>query len=141
MNQRQSPGQTKPIWLNERDIRAIHGEIIAESGGDAGVLNEGAIESTLNKPQNLAGYDPAATIYDLAAAYGYGLVKNHCFIDGNKRIALIAVYTFLQINGIELTASEVDAASFFLELAASLETQDICTEKLAQWCEANSVNL
>jgi len=131
----------EPIWLNDRDIRAIHGEIIAESGGDAGVLNEGALESTLNKPQNLAGYDPAATIYDLAAAYGYGLVKNHCFIDGNKRIALIAIYTFLQINGIELTASEVDAANFFLELAASLETQDICMVKLAQWCEANSVNL
>jgi death on curing protein len=140
MTQRQSPGQTEPIWLNDRDIRAIHGEIIAESGGDAGVLNEGALESTLNKPQNLAGYDPAATIYDLAAAYGYGLVKNHCFIDGNKRIALITVYTFLQINGIELTASEVDAANFFLELAASLETQDICMVKLAQWCEANSVN-
>jgi len=127
--------------LRERDIRAIHGEIIAESGGDAEVLNEGAVESTLNKPQNLAGYDPAATIYDLAAAYGYGLVKNHCFIDGNKRIALIAIYTFLQINGIELTASEVDAANFFLELAASLEPQDICMVKLAQWCEANSVNL
>ena len=131
---------TQPIWLNERDIRAIHGEIIAESGGDAGVLNEGALESTLHKPQNLAGYDPASTIYDLAAAYGYGLVKNHCFIDGNKRIALIAVYTFLQVNGIELTALEVDAANFFLELAASLEPQDICMVKLAQWCEANSMN-
>ena len=139
MTLRLRSGQIEPIWLNERDIRAIHGEIIAESGGYAGVLNEGALESTLNKPQNLAGYDPDATIYNLAAAYGYGLVKNHCFIDGNKRIALIAVYTFLQINGIELTASEVDAVTCFLELAASLEPQDICMVKLAQWCEANSV--
>jgi death on curing protein len=74
----------------------------------------------------------------LAASYGYGLVKNHCFVDGNKRVALIAVYTFLSINGIELTASEVDAASFFLALAASTETQEKDMKKLATWLQANS---
>jgi death-on-curing protein len=74
----------------------------------------------------------------LAASYGYGLVKNHCFIDGNKRVALISVYTFLLINGIELTASEVDAASFFLDLAASLETQEEDMKKLANWLQINS---
>jgi death on curing protein len=127
-----------PIWLNERDIRAIHSEIIAESGGSAGLLDEGALESTLNKPQNLYYYHPDATIYNLAAAYGYGLIKNHCFVDGNKRIALIAVYTFLQINAIELNASEVDAANFFLELAASNDPQDISLDRLSRWCEENS---
>ncbi len=67
-----------------------------------------------------------------------GLYKNHCFVDGNKRIALIAVYTFLSVNGIELTASEVDAANFFLDLAASLETQEDCMEKLAHWLQNDS---
>jgi death on curing protein len=74
----------------------------------------------------------------LAASCGYGLVKNHCFVDGNKRVALIAVYTFLSINGIELTASEVDAASFFLDLAASFETQEEDMKKLANWLQINS---
>jgi death on curing protein len=129
---------SEPCWLDSRDVCAIHNEIIAESGGDPGVLNEGALESTLNKPKNLYCYGNDITLYSLAAAYGYGLVKNHCFIDGNKRITLIAVYTFLSINGIELTASEVDAASFFLELAASTETQAECMERLVDWLQINS---
>jgi len=128
----------EPLWLDSHDVCAIQGEILAESGGAPGVLNEGALESTLNKPKNLYHYGDDVTLYELAASYGYGLVKNHCFIDGNKRVALIAVYTFLSINGIELTASEVDAASFFLELAASLETQEEEMKKLASWLQINS---
>jgi death-on-curing protein len=129
---------TEPLWLNLRDICAIQSEILAESGGEPGILNEGALESTLNKPQNLYRYSEGATLYELAAYYSYGLVKNHCFVDGNKRIALIAVYTFLAINGTELTASEADAANFFLELAASLETQEESMEKLVNWLQSNS---
>jgi death on curing protein len=102
------------------------------------ILNEGALESTLNKPKNLYCYGDDITLLALAAAYGYGLVKNHCFIDGNKRIALIAVYTFLSINGIELTASEVDAANFFLELAASQENQEEGMSRLVNWLQINS---
>jgi death-on-curing protein len=128
----------EPCWLNDRDICAIQGEIIAESGGEPGILNEGALEATLYKPRNLYQYGDDVTLYALAASYGYGLVKNHCFVDGNKRIALIAVYTFLSINGIELTASEVDAASFFLNLAASLETQEQSMNKLISWLQENS---
>lgn len=120
------------------DVCAIHGEILAESGGASGILNQGALESTLNKPINLYNYGGDVTLYQLAASYGYGLVKNRCFVDGNKRVALIAVYTFLFINGIELEASEVDAASFFLDLAASLETQEVSMEKLASWLQDNS---
>jgi death on curing protein len=128
----------EPLWLESRDVCAIQGEILAESGGASGILSKGALESTLNKPKNLYHYGDDATLYELAASYGYGLVKNHCFVDGNKRIALIAVYTFLSINGTELTASEVDAASFFLELAASLETQEEDMKKLANWLQINS---
>jgi death on curing protein len=129
---------SEPDWLDTRDVCAIHNEIIAESGGDAGILSEGALESTLNKPKNLYYYGDEITLFALAATYGYGLVKNHCFMDGNKRIALIATYTFLSINGIELTASEVDAASFFVELAASMETQAEALSRLGNWLQINS---
>jgi death on curing protein len=129
---------SEPCWLDPRDVCAIHNEIIVQSGGDAGILNEGALESTLNKPKNLYCYGDDITLFPLAAAYGYGLVKNHCFIDGNKRIALIAVYTFLSINGIELTASEIDAANFFLELAASQENQEEGMIRLVNWLQINS---
>ena len=128
----------EPFWLDMHDVCAIQGEILAESGGTPGILNEGALESTLNKPKNLYHYGDDVTLYELAASYGYGLVKNHCFVDGNKRVALIAVYTFLSINGIELTASEVDAASFFLGLAASMTTQEEDMKKLANWLQINS---
>jgi death on curing protein len=130
---------SEPFWLDLHDVCAIHGELIAESGGAAGVLLEGAIESTLHKAKNLYYYsDRKATLYQLAATYGYGFAKNHCFVDGNKRVALIVVYTFLAINGIELTASEVDAASCFLDLAASMETQEECLQKLSEWLQENS---
>lgn len=124
--------------MDSHDVCVIHSEILAESGGIFGVLSKGGLESTLNKPKNLYHYGDDVTLYTLAASYGYGLVKNHCFVDGNKRIALIAVYTFLSINGVELTASEVDAASFFLELAASLKTQEEDMQKLANWLQINS---
>jgi death on curing protein len=128
----------EPDWLDSHDVYAIQAEIIAESGGSAGVLSKGALESTLNKLKNLYCYGEDVTLYDLAASYGYGLVKNHCFVDGNKRVALIAVYTFLSINGIELTASEVDAVRVFLELATSTETQEKEMAKFANWLQINS---
>jgi death on curing protein len=128
----------EPYWLEVQDVRAIHGEILAESGGESGLLSDGALESTLNKPKNLYCYKDGVGLFDLAASYGYGLTKNHCFIDGNKRVALIAVYTFLSINGIELDATEADAANFFLDLAASVETQEQCMEKLTDWLKLNS---
>ena len=131
----------EPCWLNIHDVCAIHSEILATSGGESGILNQGSLESTLNKPKNLYHYGNDVTLYELAASYGYGFVKNHCFVDGNKRVALIAVYTFLSINGIELTASEVDAASFFLELAASLEKQEQSMEKLVSWLQDNSESI
>jgi death-on-curing protein len=130
---------TEPYWLDIHDICAIHGEILAQSGGSSGILNKGSLDSTVNKPKNLYFYsNKQATVYELAAAYGYGLIKNHCFVDGNKRVALIAVYTFLAVNGIELIASEEDAANFFLYLAASSESQDKLIQELTEWLKSNS---
>lgn len=126
------------LWLTRRELIAIQQEIIAMSGGQAGVLNENALDSTLAKPQNLYHYSNGqATLYELAATYGYGLIKNHCFIDGNKRIALIAMYTFLASNGIELNVSETEAAAYMWELAASNATQDNELSNLAQWLKQN----
>lgn len=123
----------EPLWLNLRDICAIHNEILTESGGKPGILNKGAIDAALNKPRNQYQYGTGITLHDLAAAYGYGLIKNHGFIDGNKRIALIAVYTFLALNGLELTATEAETAAYFFDLAATQDTQDIAMSHLAQW--------
>lgn len=133
---------TTPRWLNLRDIIAIHGEILAESGGQSGILNQSALDSTLAKAQNLYYYNnQQSSLYQLAAAYGYGFIKNHCFVDGNKRIALIVVYVFLAINGIHLNASDVEAARYFWELAASQQNPEIDLEQLAQWLQTHSQNL
>ena len=128
----------EPLWLAISDVSAIHAEIIATSGGSPGILNQGALESTLNKPKNVFAYDDTVTLYRLAASYGYGLIKNHCFVDGNKRIALIAVYTFLVVNGIELNAPESEAANFFLDLAASQNSQEDDLQTLRQWLSDHS---
>jgi death-on-curing protein len=126
----------EPTWLDERDIIAIHSEIIQFSGGSTGVLNQNSLLSTLNKPKNLYFYQNT-TIFELAACYGYGLAKNHCFVDGNKRIALIAIYTFLSVNGFELIASEIEATQCFLDLAATVDSQEESIQKLAKWIEGN----
>lgn len=128
----------EPFWVDISDVCILHNEIIAESGGTSGILNQGALDSTLNKPINLYHYSDDLNLYELAASYGYGLTKNHCFIDGNKRIAFITVYTFLFNNGIEIIASEIDATNIFLDLAASLESQEKDLDKLAKWLQANS---
>lgn len=125
-------------WLTKRDILSIHSESIAEFGGELGILSHGSLDSTLNKPKNLNYYQPNITLYDLAASYGYGFIKNHCFVDGNKRIAFFSICTFLGINGIELTASDEDAIEFFLGLAAAIEIQEEAIERLRNWIKDNS---
>jgi death on curing protein len=129
----------EPLWLDIDEIRSIQSEIIERSGGTTGILNRGILESTLDQPKNHFYYsDETTSLYKLAATYAYGFVKNHCFVDGNKRIALIATYTFLGLNGIELIASQEDAVDFFLELAASFDSQDKSLAKITKWLENNS---
>lgn len=132
----------EPCWLTPGDVYDMHRDIIAETGGDDGVLDLNALDSTLNKPKNLYCYEEnTVTLYDLAACYAYGLVKNHCFVDGNKRIALLATYTFLEIHGIELVASQDDATSLFLGLAESFETQEYARERVKNWIQNNSQDI
>lgn len=124
----------EPIWLSKKAIRAIHEALIARTGGSY-ALNSGMLDSNLYKAKNI--YDPAdnSSIFELAAAYGYSFLKNHCFADGNKRVALALVAVFLQRNGYRLDASEAEAVRFFRELASAVETQQEVIYRLTSWIE------
>jgi death on curing protein len=123
-----------PKWLNEKIVLAIHDQQIAEHGGRPGLRDSGLLESALNRPVNIYLYDETSSLVGLAAAYGFGLVKNHPFIDGNKRVGFMAMYVFLRVNGFVLSAPEEEATIFMMRLAASKESQ----ETLAQWVESFS---
>ena len=131
----------EPRWIPEDAIRLIHEALIEEHGGSYGILDEGLLASTLAKPQNLFHYGSDVNLFDLAAAYGYGFVKNHCFIDGNKRVSLATVDVFLQLNGFELVADEDEAAEFFLGLAEQSGFAEAEQSKLSEWIESNSRSL
>jgi death on curing protein len=103
-------------WLLESVIRAMQGEQIAEHGGGMGVRDSGLLASALARPKNKADYENPS-VFDLAAAYAFGIIKNHPFIDGNKRTGFLAAYAFLKINGWHLVASETDAVLAVLALA------------------------
>jgi death on curing protein len=121
------------IWLDRRDVEAIHAEQVAEFGGLAGLRDEGGLESAVMRAQNLAAYGKPS-VHDLAAAYAFGIARNHPFADGNKRTALVACFTFLELNGWDVTAEEADAVVTFLALASGKLTQ----EELAAWLGTNS---
>jgi death-on-curing protein len=117
-----------PEWLTLPIVLAIHEEQLAIYGGSAGLRDSGLLESALARPQNKWNYE-AAELPELAAAYGYGIARNHPFVDGNKRTALLAMYTFLGINGIDFIVPEADAAAMMLGLAAG----EVSEQSLARW--------
>ncbi len=104
-------------WINRRALELLHDESLAEHGGAPGLRDEGLLESALARPLNLAA-DGSPTVFELAAAYGVGLAKNHPFIDGNKRAAFLSVGVFLALNGYRLKATQADAALTMLGVAA-----------------------
>ena len=105
-------------WLLEGVVIAMHGEQIAEHGGSLGIRDAGLLSSALARPQNQAVYSESS-VFDLAAAYAFGIIRNHPFVDGNKRTGFLAAYVFLDLNGWQLMASEVEAVTAALALAAS----------------------
>lgn len=107
----------------------LHEESLTEFGGSRGMRDEGLFESAMMRPQNLVAYNEAADIADLAASYAYGLVKNHPFVDGNKRAAFLAVGIFLSINRHRLTATPLEAIEAVLGLAGG----EITEEAFADW--------
>lgn len=108
----------KPIWIDERDALALHGRLLALHGGAAGLRDEGLLKSALARPQQHFAYSESTDIIDMAAAYTVGIVRNHPFIDGNKRTGFVVGVLFLELNGYRFTASEEDAAQAVLGLAA-----------------------
>jgi death-on-curing protein len=105
-------------WVPEVAVRAMHAELIAEHGGAEGLRDPGLLSSAMARPKNRRAYGRSPSIFDLAAVYGTALVRNHPFIDGNKRVALMVIYTFLEMNGHRLEAPEAEAAGTILALAA-----------------------
>lgn len=121
-------------WISKQALLLLHAESLAEHGGGQGLRDEGLLDSALTRPQNLAAYgnpDHAA----LAASYGLGLAKNHAFVDGNKRAALLATGLFLYLNGWRLTASQADTTLAMLSLAAG----ELSEDAFAAWLRAHSV--
>lgn len=104
-------------WLLDMVVISIHDEQLAEHGGSTGIRDEGLLSSALSRPKNQANYgDPS--VFDLAAAYAYGIICNHPFVDGNKRTGFLAAYVFMNINGWDLKVSEAEAVNAILALAA-----------------------
>ena len=123
-------------WIDKRLLLLLHDESLALHGGASGLRDEGLLDSALARPLNLLAYgDPS--LAELAAAYGFGLAKNHPFVDGNKRTAFLAVGLFLRLNGQRLTASQPDATLTVLRVAAS----EISESDFAAWLRDNATRL
>jgi death-on-curing protein len=109
---------TEPLWIEERDALVLHDRLLALHGGAAGLRDGGLLQSALARPRQMHVYADAPDTIDLAAAYTAGLVRNHPFIDGNKRVGFVVGILFLELNGYIFAASEADAAQAVLALAA-----------------------
>jgi death on curing protein len=123
-----------PVWLLPETVLAMHDLLIAEFGGAAGIRDEGLLDSALSRPQHLIAYAPTSSLFELAASLAFGLIKNHPFLDGNKRVAFTAAVSFLHLNGRRFQASEVEATVRTFALAAS----DMTEAEYATWLKANS---
>jgi death-on-curing protein len=117
------------IWVTDAVALAIHSEQIAEHGGGDGVRDPGLFAGAMARPQNRAVYD-ASDVAAFAAAYAYGIARNHPFVDGNKRTAAVVCETFLMLNGWSLTASDAELVVTFLALAAGALSEEELTEWL-----------
>ena len=121
------------VWIDGTVIRAVHDEQLAEHGGAEGLRDLGLLESALARPPQLAAYGEPDTAA-LAAAYGFGLARNHPFVDGNKRTAFVAVELFLTLNSTTLTANDVECVLTMLDLAAGHLTEPA----FAEWLRENT---
>ncbi len=125
---------SEPNWIERPVLLAVQTELLDRFGGLSGIRDEGLLDSAINKPKNLLAYGKPSD-FELAASYAVGLVKNHPFLDGNKRIGFMAAYIFLGANGFSFEATEEEAVLETLALAASHSTE----ADYAAWLERNSV--
>ena len=119
----------EPRWLSATLVRAVHADQIRQHGGSVGLRDNDLLHSAVARARNRWHYEPDAELVDLAAAYGFGLVRNHPFVDGNKRVAFQAMYVFLGLNGWRLTAEEPGVVRLMLDAASGT----IDERELADW--------
>jgi len=123
-----------PVWVQKNVVLALHDALLSEHGGQQGIRDEGLLDSALARPKQLLSYgDP--DLFGLATAYISGILRNHPFIDGNKRTALMTGYVFLARNGKQLTTPETEATQAIIDLVARKMTEKDFTAWLAENCE------
>ncbi|MDZ4830187.1 MAG: type II toxin-antitoxin system death-on-curing family toxin [Phycisphaerae bacterium] len=123
----------EPRWVPRVAVEVIHAEQLASHGGLQRLRDESALESALGKPRNKWGYDGETDLAALAAAYGFGIAKNHPFSDGNKRTALLMMIAFLGLNGFDFVGPEAEVVATIVALAAG----DLSEPKLAVWIKSH----
>lgn len=123
-----------PEWVLRETVITVHEQLLAAFGGTPGIRDERLLESALARPVNRFAYGKSVSPFDLAASYGFGLVKNHAFVDGNKRIGFTVAILFLELNGYTFAATEADATIQTLALAAG----EIGEAEYGVWLKAKS---
>jgi death-on-curing protein len=124
---------TEPKWISKKALLLLHEESLAEFGGARGLRDDGLLDSALARPRNAHAYNDETTLAQLAASYGFGIARNHPFIDGNKRSAFMSIGLFLMINGHRLAADQTDAITTILGVANG----DIDERALSAWIAAH----
>jgi death-on-curing protein len=127
----------EPIWIDKPEVLIAHSQQLARHGGSEGIRDESLLESALAKPRNVFLYGDNVTLARLAASYAFGIARNHAFVDGNKRAALVVSLGFLRVNGWTITASLEDRYLTFLGLAEGSITE----EDLTTWFTRHAVPL
>ena len=122
-------------WLTIDMVESFHRESLVRFGGSDGLRDRGLLESALARPENVFAYEPDADVFRLAAAYGHGLVKNHPFIDGNKRTGALAAVVFLALNGIDVAFDEAEIAVVIIGVASG----EISEAALADWLRRSAI--
>jgi death-on-curing protein len=123
---------SEPIWLSLELVISIHDEQLRQFGGPPGIRDQGLLESALGRPLNKYAYG-STDLAELAVAYAFGLARNHAFVDGNERIAFLAMVTFLGLNDVDFVVPEANAVAMMLALAAG----EVDEEGLARWIGDN----
>ena len=128
---------TDIVWVMDEIVLSVHEEQLSEHGGLAGIRDLNAVQSALARPRNLTNYEDCTDVARLAAAYTFGIAKNHGFADGNKRTALVVADLFLMLNGYELTSSPSENVLTILGVADG----SVSEEELAAWIRSNIQSL
>jgi death-on-curing protein len=119
----------EPVWIEKPEVLIAHSRQLAEHGGSDGLRDGNLLNSALAKPKNVFAYENAPTLAGLAASYAFGIARNHPFVDGNKRTAMVVSEGFLRVNGLRIEAPPQDKYLMYVGLAAG----DVTEEGMAAW--------